>query len=175
MELHWMASRRACLLGAAWASAWLLAACAAPPASPAPPAPPTPAPSRDEQLWALGFRPTDEGWELSIAGRMLFDSDSDVLGTEGQATADRLGRQLAQLEITRVRIEGHADSTGSQAYNLALSLRRAQAVERAMVAAGLRDADIQTLGLGKTAPVNDNRTPEQRQQNRRVAIVLPVQ
>ncbi|CAN7351360.1 OmpA family protein [Pseudorhodoferax sp. LjRoot39] len=169
MELHWMASRRACLLGAAWGSAWLLAACAAPPA------PPAPAPSRDAQLQALGFRPTDEGWELSIAGRMLFDSDSDMLDTEGQAIAERLGRQLTQLEITRVRIEGHADSTGSQAYNLALSLRRAQAVQRAMVAAGLRGAEIQTLGLGKAAPVNDNRTPEQRQQNRRVAIVLPAQ
>ena len=64
MELHRIASRRACLLGAAWGSAWLLAACAAPPAPP-----PAPAPSRDEQLRALGFRPTDEGWELSIAGR----------------------------------------------------------------------------------------------------------
>lgn len=169
MELHWMASRRACLLGAAWGSTWLLAACAAPPA------PPAPAPSRDAQLQALGFRPTDEGWELSIAGRMLFDSDSDMLDTEGQAIAERLGRQLTQLEIKRVRIEGHADSTGSQAYNLALSLRRAQAVQRAMVAAGLRGAEIQTLGLGKAAPVNDNRTPEQRQQNRRVAIVLPAQ
>jgi outer membrane protein OmpA-like peptidoglycan-associated protein len=104
---------------------------------------------------------------------MLFDSDSDMLDPEGEAIAQRLGQQLAQLEITRVRIEGHTDSTGSEAYNLALSLRRAQAVQRAMVAAGLQDADIQALGLGKTAPVNDNRTPEQRQQNRRVAIVLP--
>nr|WP_145551230.1 OmpA family protein [Variovorax boronicumulans] len=170
MEPHWMASRRVCLLGAAWTSAWLLTACAAPPA-----ARPAPAPSREEQLRALGFRPTDEGWELSIAGRMLFDSDSDALDTEGQAIAERIGRQLAQLQIARVRIEGHSDSTGSQAYNLGLSLRRAQAVQRAMVAAGLRDADIQTVGLGKAAPVNDNRTPEQRQQNRRVAIVLPVQ
>ncbi|MGC4003697.1 MAG: OmpA family protein [Pirellulales bacterium] len=165
MELHRMASRRAWLLGAASGSAWLLAACAAPS--------PAPAPSREEELRALGFRPTDEGWELSIAGRMLFDSDSDVLDPEGRAIAERLGRQLAQLEITRVRVEGHADSTGSQAYNVALSLRRAQAVQRAMVAAGLPDTGIQAFGLGKAAPVNDNRTPEQRQQNRRVAIVLP--
>jgi outer membrane protein OmpA-like peptidoglycan-associated protein len=171
MELHRTTPRRAWLLGAAWGSAWLLAACA----SPSPPAPPPPAqaPSRQERLRALGFRPTDEGWELSISGRMLFDSDSDMLDPEGEAIAQRLGQQLAQLEITRVRIEGHTDSTGSEAYNLALSLRRAQAVQRAMVAAGLHGADIQALGLGKTAPVNDNRTPEQRQQNRRVAIVLP--
>ncbi|RCW74647.1 OmpA family protein [Pseudorhodoferax soli] len=172
MELHRIAPRRAWLLGAAWGSAWLLAACAAPPPPPPPP-PSPPAPSRQERLRALGFRPTDEGWELSIAGRMLFDSDSDMLDAEGQATAERLGQQLAQLEITRVRIEGHADSTGSEAYNIALSLRRAQAVQRAMAAAGLHDADIQALGLGKAAPMNDNRTPEQRQQNRRVAIVLP--
>jgi outer membrane protein OmpA-like peptidoglycan-associated protein len=170
MEVHRIVPRRAWLLGAAGGCAWLLAACAAPPAPP--PAEP-PAPGRDAQLRALGFRPTDEGWELSITGRLLFDTDADTLDPESQATAERLGRQLAQLEVTRVRVEGHTDSTGSHAYNQALSLRRARAVMRAMVVAGLRDADIQAIGLGKAAPVNDNRTPEQRQQNRRVAIVLP--
>ncbi len=172
MEMHGIASRRTCLLGAAGACAWLLAACAAPPAPPLA-APPTPVPGRDAQLRSLGFLPTDDGWELSVTGRLLFDTDADTLDADSQATAERLGRQLAQLKVTRVRVEGHTDSTGSDAYNQALSLRRARAVMRAMVATGLRDADIQAVGLGKAAPVNDNRTPEQRQQNRRVAIVLP--
>ncbi|KQP38092.1 OmpA family protein [Pseudorhodoferax sp. Leaf274] len=174
MELHRIAPRRAWLLGAAWGSTWLLAACAAPPPpAPAPAPAPASAPSRDAQLRALGFHATDEGWELSITGRLLFGSDSDALDAETQATAEQLGRQLALLDIARVRVEGHTDSTGGHAYNQALSLRRAQAVLRAMVAAGLRGAQMQAIGLGEAAPMGDNRTPEQRQQNRRVAIVLP--
>ncbi|WP_326541339.1 OmpA family protein [Pseudorhodoferax sp.] len=174
MQMDRNTPRRA-WLAAAWAiSAWALAGCAAPPAPPPAPAAP-PVDDRAQQLKALGFRSTPDGWEFSLNGKLLFESDSDTLDAETQATAERLGRQLAKLEVTRVRVEGHTDSTGSQAYNQALSLRRAQAVARAMAAAGLGGADIRAVGLGKEAPLNDNRTPEQRQQNRRVAVVLPAQ
>lgn len=150
------------------AAASLLVACAAPPPADLATV------NRDHQLRALGFMRTEAGWELSLNGKLLFESDSDTLDPDSQATADRLGRSLAQLELRTIRIEGHTDSVGSAAYNQALSMRRAQAVARAMVLAGLR-SQIDIVGLGKAAPVTDNRTPEQRLQNRRVAIIVPAQ
>ncbi|KQP21694.1 OmpA family protein [Pseudorhodoferax sp. Leaf267] len=162
-------ARRAALGIALAGTAWLLGACAAKPA--APPAPHT----RAQALQALGFRPTDAGWEFSLNGKLLFDTDSDQLDAESQTTADRLGRELAFLQIDTIRIEGHTDNTGSAAYNQALSLRRALAVTKALVDAGLRGAKIDVQGLGKAHPVAGNDTPERRLQNRRVSVIVPAQ
>lgn len=168
------ASRRNHLKGVlALGALLLLSACAAPPQPPEPA--PAPGPTRGQALEDLGFRPTDEGWEFSLNGKLLFDSDSDQLDAESQGTADRLGRELAILGVEKVRIEGHTDSKGGSVYNQTLSLRRAQAVARAMAAAGLHNATIEVHGLGKGHPVSSNSTAEQRQQNRRVAVVVPAQ
>ncbi|HVR48845.1 MAG TPA: OmpA family protein [Pseudorhodoferax sp.] len=175
MELNGIMLRRAWLTTACAGSAWLLAGCAAP-AAPPPAAPaPAPAPTLAQQLKALGFQTTDDGWEFSLHGKLLFGNDSDALDAETLATAEKLGRQLARLEVTRVRVEGHTDNTGSAAYNQQLSLRRAQAVVRAMVTAGMDEAGIRAVGMGMAAPITGNSSPEQRQQNRRVAIVVPAQ
>lgn len=161
------AGRRVGLRAALAGLALLLGACAATPP------PPPPEPTRAEALQSLGFQASDAGWEFSLNGKLLFETDSDELDAQSQATADRLGRELALLRIVVLRVEGHTDSVGSAGYNHALSLRRAQAVADAMVQAGLREARIDIQGLGKTLPLTDNLTPEQRHQNRRVAVIVP--
>ncbi len=164
------ALRRTCLnAGLAACIGTLLGGCAAPPA-----APQTQAQRNAQVLKDAGFRPVQDGWEFSLDGRLLFASDTAELDPEMLAAAHRLGRQLAPLELARMRVEGHADSVGGDAYNQALSLRRAQAVARALAEAGVR-AQIDTVGLGKGTPLNENRTAEQRHQNRRVAVVVPAQ
>ncbi|MFT3719117.1 OmpA family protein [Pseudorhodoferax sp.] len=176
MQAHPTRLRRQCLATALAGTAWLLAACATRPlpAPPAPPAAENEATRRDQALRALGFQPIEDGWEFTLNGRLLFGTDADGLDAEALATAERLGHALAQLGVEHVRVEGHSDSLGSHAYNQALSLRRAQTVARVLEDAGLR-ARIEVVGLGKTAPISDNRTPQQRQQNRRVAVVVPSQ
>lgn len=165
-----IALRRTCLnAGLAAAASAMLGACATPPAPPE-----TEAQRKARVLAQAGFRPAQDGWELSLDSTLLFASDIDELDADTLAAAHRLGRQLAPLELNRMRVEGHSDSMGGAAYNHALSLRRAQAVARALAEAGVR-AQIEVVGLGKTAPLNDNRTPEQRHQNRRVAVVVPAQ
>jgi outer membrane protein OmpA-like peptidoglycan-associated protein len=69
-------------------------------------------------------------------------------------------------------VEGHTDSVGSDEYNLTLSQRRAQAVRDYLVQQGIPDGSIVSRGLGKSGPVASNDTPEGRQQNRRVELVL---
>jgi outer membrane protein OmpA-like peptidoglycan-associated protein len=154
------------LLGWASASTLLLAACQTTP---------DPATRRATALAHLGFHRTDEGWEFDISGKLLFDTASDTLDADSQATASRIGLGLAQLGITHLRVEGHTDNVGSAAANYSLSLRRAEAVARVLAAQGLPMAQIQVRGLGKDRPVVDNDTAEGRLQNRRVAVVVPGQ
>ena len=69
-------------------------------------------------------------------------------------------------------IEGFTDSTGSAEFNQGLSERRALAVRSALVDAGVSPQRISTEGYGMARPVADNSTPEGRQRNRRVEIVI---
>lgn len=153
--------------------ALLLAGCqAAPPASgPAPKAPT--AEERAAELQRLGFKRTDDGWEFSFPGKLLFDVNSDSLDAENQAAAERIAKGLQLLGIDSLRVEGYTDNMGSVQYNQTLSLKRAEAVARALVGAGLPPARMRIRGLGKDNPVADNGTPEGRLQNRRVAVIVP--
>jgi outer membrane protein OmpA-like peptidoglycan-associated protein len=69
-------------------------------------------------------------------------------------------------------VEGHTDSIGTDDYNQQLSEHRAEAVRDYLVQQGISADTIVASGFGKTAPVASNDTPEGRQQNRRVELVL---
>jgi outer membrane protein OmpA-like peptidoglycan-associated protein len=85
---------------------------------------------------------------------------------------DRLADYLKTHPQTKVLIEGHTDSRGSEEYNEALSQRRADAVARALVERGASADAVHAVGRGKGYPVATNDTAEGRQQNRRVEIVF---
>ncbi len=130
---------------------------------------------RSTELARLGFKQTDEGWEYSFAGKMLFETASDALDPDSQSAADRIGNALAKLEVDHLRVEGHTDNVGSASFNQSLSLRRADVVARALARHGLPLAQMEIRGLGKDKPIVDNDTPENRSQNRRVAVIVPAQ
>jgi outer membrane protein OmpA-like peptidoglycan-associated protein len=69
-------------------------------------------------------------------------------------------------------VEGHTDSVGSDDYNMQLSQRRAEAVRNYFIEQGVPQDAIEAHGFGKSQPVASNDTPEGRQQNRRVELVL---
>jgi outer membrane protein OmpA-like peptidoglycan-associated protein len=101
---------------------------------------------------------------------VLFDFDSSRLRPEAD---DVLAPLLAQLQADpsmRIDIEGHTDSVGSDAYNLRLSRRRAQAVVEWLVAHGIDRARITAVGRGEAEPVEQNDSLPGRQANRRVEI-----
>ena len=114
-----------------------------------------------------------------LGADILFDFDRADLRPHSAATLRDL---LAQIRArfprgAALRVEGHTDALGTDAYNDALSLQRAESVRRWFVQAGLAQNAIQAAGFGRRQPVAENRRPDGsddpigRQRNRRVEIV----
>lgn len=78
----------------------------------------------------------------------------------------------AHPDVRRVLVEGHTDDTFTEAYNLQLSQKRAQAVYDWLVAHGVAKARLLVAGYGFSRPIADNATEEGRQRNRRVAFTV---
>jgi len=119
-----------------------------------------------------GFQQNDDGWFFGLADKVLFDTDADVVKTASRTVIERVGHALVGVGITRLRIDGYTDASGSDAYNLHLSQARAEAVANVLIEAGMPRDAIQSRGLGKQNPVADNSTAAGRAENRRVALVV---
>jgi len=102
-----------------------------------------------------------------------FDSDNLVLGGTDQ-TLGRLAAYLNQKPVfTRLIIEGHTDSIGSDAYNINLSRRRAQTIRKWLIQRyHLDGAKIVAVGKGERFPIADNGNYQGRQLNRRVEFTI---
>jgi outer membrane protein OmpA-like peptidoglycan-associated protein len=124
-----------------------------------------------KELADLKAKQTDRGMVVTL-GDVLFDTGKATLKPGAMESINRLATYLSQNSQTKVLIEGHTDSVGSDDYNIGLSERRARAVATELESRGISDSQIQTLGRGKDMPVASNPTPEGRQQNRRVEIVF---
>lgn len=104
---------------------------------------------------------------------ILFDTGSATLRPESTPTLADIADALRSRADLRLRIEGHTDNVGNSATNLALSEQRAQAVVAHLVErAGVAPSRLEAAGLGDTKPSAANDTPEGRQQNRRVELVV---
>ena len=85
---------------------------------------------------------------------------------------EKMATVLNKYPDTNVLVEGHTDNTGSDAINLPLSERRAQAVADYTRAKGVDASRITTKGYGSSQPLADNSTEAGRQANRRVEIAI---
>lgn len=133
----------------------------------------------DAQISALrgvGFHEEEgKGWEFNLDGRLLFNTNASTLTDQNREIIARVVEVLKTIGITHLKVEGYADSTGSVRHNEELSLRRAEAVAREIDANGLPYDNIAVQGFGTANPVANNSTREGRAQNRRVAIIVPVE
>jgi outer membrane protein OmpA-like peptidoglycan-associated protein len=127
--------------------------------------------SAQQQLADLQAKKTDRGVVVTL-GDVLFDSGQATLKPGANLALNRLASFLSANPQTKILIEGHTDSRGSDEYNELLSERRARAVAAELMSRGIPADQLQTLGRGKGYPVASNETPEGRQQNRRVEIVF---
>ncbi len=124
-----------------------------------------------EELAELQAQQTERGIVLTL-GDVLFDFDQATLRSGAQQNLARLVRFLEENPDREVLVEGHTDSVGSDSYNLALSERRADAVLSFLMHNGISRQRMLSRGYGKSYPVVSNETPEGRQRNRRVEVVI---
>ena len=99
-----------------------------------------------------------------------FDTASDRLRPESTGILNEMVALLQRESSTRVRIEGHTDSDGTDATNQGLSERRAASVKRYLVSKGIASSRLDTQGFGESQPVASNDTAEGKAQNRRVGF-----
>ncbi|HEY4340693.1 MAG TPA: OmpA family protein [Steroidobacteraceae bacterium] len=127
--------------------------------------------STQQQLADLQAKKTDRGMVVTL-GDVLFDTAQATLKPGANLVIGRLAAFLNANPQTKILIEGHTDSRGTDEYNDALSERRARAVADALSERGVAQDSVRTRGRGKAFPVASNDTPEGRQQNRRVEIIF---
>jgi outer membrane protein OmpA-like peptidoglycan-associated protein len=112
---------------------------------------------------------------LDMPSGITFAVDSSTVQPSFQTTLDKVASTLTQYEKTYVDVMGHTDSTGSDAYNQALSERRASAVAGYLTSRGVQSARLATRGYGESQPKASNLDEAGRAANRRVEIrVVPV-
>ena len=108
--------------------------------------------------------------KISFEADTFFDFDKSVLKPAGKTKLDDLASKLQGIDIEVVVATGHTDSIGSDAYNIKLSLRRANAVKAFLVSKGIPADRIFTAGKGEGTPVASNKTRDGRAKNRRVEV-----
>jgi len=124
------------------------------------------------QLSDMKAKQTERGMVLTLGGGVLFETSKATLKPGAASQMDRIAQFMQQNPETKVIVEGHTDSTGSEEYNKQLSQRRAQAVSDALVERGIDPSRVQAMGRGEAYPVASNDTSAGHQQNRRVDIVF---
>jgi OOP family OmpA-OmpF porin len=97
-----------------------------------------------------------------------FEFNSSVLATSSYATLDKISASLRADAALRLQLDGHASEEGTEAYNLQLSLDRANAVKTYLVNSGVDAKSIITKGYGESRPIASNATEAGRLANRRV-------
>jgi len=131
---------------------------APPPPPPAPPPPPPPPPAK--------------GTKLGTVGEAYFDFDKAHLKPGAADVLSDAVRTLKDNPSVHAEVAGHTDSIGSEAYNMKLSERRAEAVKRYLVDQGIDASRLDARGYGESRPIADNKTKQGRAQNRRAEIIV---
>jgi OmpA-OmpF porin, OOP family len=126
----------------------------------------------ETELAELQADRTDRGLVVTLGDEILFDVDQSVLKPGGMQQLTRVAEFLRQNPDRNVLVEGHTDSTAPDSYNLALSQRRANAVEEFLITQGVDPTRILATGYGEQLPIASNDTAAGRQANRRVEIVV---
>jgi outer membrane protein OmpA-like peptidoglycan-associated protein len=109
---------------------------------------------------------------ISVSSEASFDFDRAELRPEFKPTLNKVADVLYNDPNQRIRVVGHTDSQGSEAYNQGLSERRAQATANYLISQGVAASQVVVEGRGESEPRADNSTAAGRAQNRRVEIFL---
>ena len=117
-------------------------------------------------------RTPDDQLKLDIPSDISFAVNRADIQSNFRPILDQFATSLRNNAATRVDIVGHTDSSGSDAINNPLSVRRAESVRDYLVGRGVAGSRISTAGVGASQPIADNGNASGRALNRRVEIYV---
>lgn len=106
---------------------------------------------------------------------VFFDTDQHVLSAEARSTLNKALDDLQYAETYQIQIQAFTDDQGSSSYNYTLAQRRAVSVLDFLSSLGLKTQTSRLESFGEDHPVSDNNSPESRQKNRRVDVLIKAQ
>jgi outer membrane protein OmpA-like peptidoglycan-associated protein len=114
--------------------------------------------------------------EIELGEAIQFDTDSERILERSFGLMNQIATLLKNHgELKKVRIEGHTDSRAPHAHSLELSQRRADAVARYLVEAGVDPVRLVAVGYGETRPIASNKSRAGREMNRRIELIVTEQ
>jgi len=119
-----------------------------------------------------GFTVDAYGCPIKGTLMILFEVDKAIIRPESMPKVQKFAKYLLGDKGTTVKVIGHTDSDGSDAYNISLSDRRANSVMRELVASGVSEFRLTSLGKGESMPVASNNTVQGKSLNRRIEVEL---
>ena len=110
---------------------------------------------------------------IVIRDSIFFETNRDVIRDVSFELLNQIAAVMtARPDITRISVEGHTDSRGSDRHNLDLSTRRAASVRTYLMNHGIAESRLVSRGWGEARPIDSNRTNSGRAANRRVEFVI---
>lgn len=111
--------------------------------------------------------------KIEIKKQVHFATNKDVILPDSGQLLDQVAATILEnVQLELIRIEGHTDSQGDDAYNQDLSERRARSVERALLERGVSISRLSAVGFGESKPIANNKTVPGRALNRRVEFMI---
>ena len=104
--------------------------------------------------------------------KITFEPGSDNFDTNSIPTIKKIAKLLERCPDAQIEIAGHTDSQGREQMNMTLSQTRAEAVLNALRGLRVENKALRAKGYGESHPISDNKTPEGREQNRRIEFTL---
>jgi len=126
-----------------------------------------------QAMQALGAQETALEVRVDLPADVLFDFDKADIRPDASRALAQLATLIRAYPGGRVRLEGHTDAKGDDAYNQRLSERRAAAVKTWLAEReGIEGGRLSPRGVGEKRPVASNDDEAGRQKNRRVEVVI---
>lgn len=103
---------------------------------------------------------------------VFFDKDKAVVRADSKGQLDNLVQLLQKYPKIRIEVQGHTDSDADEAYNMQLSLARANSVKAYILTKGIEESRVVANGYGESQPIAPNDTPAGKALNRRVMVLV---
>jgi outer membrane protein OmpA-like peptidoglycan-associated protein len=120
----------------------------------------------------VGVRREGDNIVLEMPGSITFATNSSDVRAEFYGVLNSVSTTMKEYDRTTIDVVGHTDDVGTDAYNQALSERRAQSVAAYINNQGVNPVRVVAIGRGESQPVDSNASEDGRARNRRVELTL---